>query len=270
MIYRLLLIAGLLMQQASAQELYVYMDPASNVPAHSLVTRFTTQFLAPTDGTGASVQAATEMDWGVKARWMLRWNTYWQQWGKGSLFSGSSLYSKYRFYSEDDIHQHFRLAAFGKLAGNRYNEMGEMIDLNGMHSGTELGIIATALKGKTAVSVSTSLVSAFQPLAFQKTGNKPVAFNYSLSAGKLLLPREYSGYQQTNLNLMLELLAQTNAGSGRTNIDWAPSIQLIFKSRYRIDFGYRFPWLNQLSRVNERSFLVRLEMVFFNVRSRLK
>ncbi|HNP54080.1 MAG TPA: hypothetical protein PKK69_05670 [Ferruginibacter sp.] len=43
------MIAGLLMQQASAQELYVYMDPASNVPAHSLVTRCTTQFLAPTD-----------------------------------------------------------------------------------------------------------------------------------------------------------------------------------------------------------------------------
>jgi hypothetical protein len=36
--------------------------------------------------------------------------------------------------------------------------------------------------------------------------------NYSLSAAKLMLPKEYLDYKQTNLNLLVEVLGQTLGG----------------------------------------------------------
>ena len=79
-----------------------------------------------------------------------------------------------------------------------------------------------------------------------------------------MLPKEYTNYDQTNLNLMCELLGQTNLGSNKTYLDLAPSVQLIFKSRMRLDLGYRFPLVNDLMRTADRGVVIKFEYNFFN------
>jgi len=43
-----------------------------------------------------------------------------------------------------------------------------------------------------------------------------------------MLLREYTSYNQTNMNLMLELLGQVNMNTGYSFFDIAPSVQFIF------------------------------------------
>ncbi len=80
-----------------------------------------------------------------------------------------------------------------------------------------------------------------------------------------MLPKEYTDYNQTNINLMVEMLGQYNLGFHKSYIDLAPSIQFIFLSKMRLDLGYRFPVVNNLTRTADRGFLLRLEYNFFNV-----
>jgi hypothetical protein len=75
----------------------------------------------------------------------------------------------------------------------------------------------------------------------------------------------YNSYEQTNLNLMLEMPGQVNLGNGKMYLDLAPSIQLIFFSQLRVDAGYRFPVVNKLQRMADRGFLLRLEYNLFSV-----
>ena len=90
------------------------------------------------------------------------------------------------------------------------------------------------------------------------------AVGYNLSLGKLMLPKEYTSYEQTNLNLMVEMLGQSNLNTGRTFLDVAPSLQLIFQSRIRLDLGYRIPLVKNLQRTTPGGALVRLEYNIFN------
>ncbi len=90
------------------------------------------------------------------------------------------------------------------------------------------------------------------------------AINYTLSFGKLMLPKEYKDYNQTNLNLMLEFLNQYNIGSGKYYIDAAPAVQFIFNSRSRIDIAYRKQISSTLLRTAPNGFFVRLEYNLFN------
>ena len=53
------------------------------------------------------------------------------------------------------------------------------------------------------------------------------AANYTLLVGKLMLPKEYTSYKQTNMNLMLEVLGQVNLNTGYSFLDIAPSLQFI-------------------------------------------
>jgi len=180
---------------------------------------------------------------------------------------GGAIYLKYRFYSQDEVHSHFRLAAYGKASYNNSDIHQSAIDLNGHNSGYEAGIVATKLINKIALSAGSSFVHALD----NGNNNKWImpsdhrnAISYNLSIGKLMLPKEYTSYEQTNLNLMVEFLGQTNTGMRKTFIDLAPSAQLIFLSKMRLDIGYRFPVYNKLERSADRGFLVRLEYNFFN------
>ena len=79
-----------------------------------------------------------------------------------------------------------------------------------------------------------------------------------------MLPKEYTSYEQTNLNLMTEFLGQTNMSTGKTYLDIAPSVQLIFKSRMRVDLGYRFTLISELERTTPEGAFLRLEYNIFN------
>ena len=79
-----------------------------------------------------------------------------------------------------------------------------------------------------------------------------------------MLPKEYTSYNQTNMNLMFEMLGQTNLETGKSFIDLAPSLQLIIKSRMRLDFGYRFAVKKDLDRTASNGALLRFEYNIFN------
>jgi hypothetical protein len=86
--------------------------------------------------------------------------------------------------------------------------------------------------------------------------------NYCLSAGKLILPKEYLDYKQTNLNLVVEVSGQTLSGNGRTYLDIAPALQFIFNSQLRIDAGYRQQLDSSMYRTSPNGFFVRFEYLF--------
>ena len=141
------------------------------------------------------------------------------------------------------------------------------INLNGDNSGYEAGLITTKLVNKIAISAGTSFLYATDNTGgnkFMYADKYRNALAYSLSFGKLMLPKEYTSYKQTNMNLMLELLGQTNFGNGKTYLDLAPTIQFIILSKMRVDAGYRFAMVKDLERNATSVFLLRLEYNIFN------
>ena len=93
------------------------------------------------------------------------------------------------------------------------------------------------------------------------------ALGYSLSAGYLILPFEYTDYRQTNLNLYLELLGGTNINwpGEKYYLDLAPSIQLIFNSTDKLNFGYRYQIAGDILRMANTGFMISYEHIFLNV-----
>ena len=81
-----------------------------------------------------------------------------------------------------------------------------------------------------------------------------------------MFPVEYKDYNQTNLNIYTELL-------GGRNLDWeyekyfldlAPSIQLIFKSTSKLNFGYRFQLASDIYRNMKNSWMISYEHILLN------
>ncbi|RYZ62187.1 MAG: hypothetical protein EOO14_03000 [Chitinophagaceae bacterium] len=96
------------------------------------------------------------------------------------------------------------------------------------------------------------------------------SLNYSLSAGYLLLPVEYKDYDQTNLNLYVELLGGRNFKlPGETYfVDLAPSLQAIFNSTAKLNVGYRFQLGSDIYRMTKNSVMISFEYLFLNALKR--
>lgn len=262
----LLLIFILIVQTVRAQELFVFTEPASNMAAKSFGVR-ANNYLMFEEGSGkANFHLLPELMWGISRKLMIHAEAFLSNRGNRFVTEGGGLYMKYRFYSSDDVHSHFRLAAYGRYSFNNSDVHQRTIDLNGHNSGYEGGLVATKLKNKVAVSASASYLYATdngkEKFIYSKKSRN--AAGYSLSVGKLMLPKEYSNYNQTNLNLMLEFLGQVNMNTGYSFLDVAPSVQFIFLSRMRLDAAYRIPLVKDLSRTAPGGFLIRLEYNIFN------
>jgi hypothetical protein len=204
--------------------------------------------------------------WGVSKKLMVHAEAFLSNRNNSFAAEGGALYAKYRFYSSDWLHRHFRMAAFARYSFNNSDIHQQAIDLNGHNSGYETGFIATRLKGKVAVSATASYLHATDNSKekFIYGSKNRNAFNYTLSVGKLMLPKEYTSYKQTNVNLLLELLGQTNLKTGYSFLDIAPSVQFIFFSKMRVDAAYRIPLVKDLSRTSPGGYFVRLEYNIFN------
>lgn len=180
---------------------------------------------------------------------------------------GGSIYAKYRFLSNDVVQKHFRMAAFGRISYNNSDIHQEEISMYGHNTGVELGVVATQLLRKVALSSSVSFLDAGNnggnnKFVYGQTNSRAV--NYTFSIGKLMLPKEYKNYRQTNLNVMVEFLGQANIGSGKYYADIAPSVQMIFNSQSRVDIGYRKELGSTLIRTAPNGFFIRLEYNLFN------
>ncbi len=242
-------------KNSNCQELFTFTEPASNMPTKSIAIR-SNNYLMKQASSNYFFSTAPEIMVGLSKKIMLHAETFFGNNATHFKLDGASIYAKYRWYSHDDVHSHFRVASFAKIAISNNQMQQEAIDFVGRNAGVEIGSVATWLLHKTAISTS---ISGLQ--GFNKNEN---AIAYTISAGQLLLPKEYINYEQTNMNVMLELLGQTNLQSAKSFIDIAPSIQFIFFSKARLDLGYRLPIVTGLQRQQSQVFFLRLEYNFFN------
>lgn len=279
----LLLAAG-----AAAQELYVATEPASNMPANSLGIRLTSKFFRMEHEGITGTRVEPELMWGINKKLMVHLIGYASNQMQPSIEpEGGSIYVKYRFYSADETHRHFRLAAYvkGSVINNPFSPVrnpddhsiprrpynNEELDLEGGASGVSGGIIATQLLHKVALSGTAGYNRFMNNVKDNLPDYLPAnALNYSFSAGYLLLPRTYRSYEQTNLNLYVEFLGKTNLDKGSRShyVDIAPAVQLIFNSTTRLDIGYRTQLGGSMPRNVFNTFMIRLEHNIFNIKNR--
>lgn len=255
---------------AVSQELYVYSEPASNMPSNSISTKLSGMF-ADDNHSGRILQRYTpEVMVGLSKKWMVHGSvTFSDMHQKKLIFESSRLYAKWRFLSRDDVHKHFRMAAFGAVSYSRNRPNFNEINLGGDQSGAQIGLIATQLWNKLAVSGSASLNEVLHKYRWDDAHRDLHAFEavkYSLSAGYLLFPIEYRNYNQTNVNLYVELLGAKNIDWPKENyyIDLAPAVQFIFNSTDKLNLGYRYQIAGDIFRMANKSFMISYEHVFLN------
>ncbi|HTN17286.1 MAG TPA: hypothetical protein VL092_06375 [Chitinophagaceae bacterium] len=252
---------------AGAQELFTYTEPASNMPTKSLGIRLTNNLLDEKHMGKTTYQFLPELMWGANKNLMIHAEAIMSNSAGPMSVVGAGTYIKYRFLSNDEVHRHFRMAAFGRAAYNQSHVHYQELETNGMNTGGELGLIATQLLHKQAISASLSYEqitdngkgNTIHP------GNATRGVNYSLSTGRLILPAKYTSYKQTNFNVMLEVLGQYQPQTGQHYVDIAPSLQFIIHSQTRIDVGFRQQMQGNLDRMATTSFLFRVEHLLFNV-----
>ncbi len=248
-----------------AQELFAFTEPASNMPAKSGAIRITNTFMDELSSEKTNTHIIPELMYGFNKNFMIHASAFISNRNNGFITEGGALYARYRFLSNDDLHRHFRMALYGKYAFNNSDIHQDEIEISGHNSGFESGIIATQLLHKTALSATVSFEKAIDNNSNKfPDAQAASAINYSLSCGKLMLPKDYSSFKQTNMNAMIELLGQTLPQNGKSYFDIAPAIQFIFNSQARIDAGYRFQLLSSMNRTAPQGFLLRFEYLLFN------
>jgi hypothetical protein len=263
-------------RKAQAQELYVFSEPASNMPAKALGLKYSGKFLKNMHSGKLEQRQMLQAQFGLTKKWMIhaattisdmysypvtRWET-------------ANIYAKYRFLSMDQVHAHFRMAAFAEASYSRNQLLYDELTLEGDQSGMQVGIIATQLLQKLALSATVSTVQVLNGQRNDYDGcNRPYPFsalNYSLSAGYLLFPRKYTSYKQTNFNLYMEMLGSQTLDKKRYFVDLAPAVQFIFNSTTKLNFGYRFQLSGNMHRMAEEQFQLSVETVFLNKLTRRK
>tara|TARA_Y100001954_G_scaffold54207_1_gene58071 strand:- start:3325 stop:3945 length:621 start_codon:yes stop_codon:yes gene_type:complete len=190
---------------------------------------------------------------------------------KNFAFNGFKLYSKQRIISTDKNKYHTRLSSFIKYANHgkwyapNYKYLKNNYDLDFQDSGLEVGLIATQLINKLAVSVTSGFGIISNRTSDGSYDDKNFnSFHNSISAGYLLFPRKYKSYKQTNLNVYLEYLTSTILSKEHPVIykkfmsTLAPGIQFIIMSRSRLDFGYKIR-----SKNSPNEFLVKLTYILY-------
>ena len=258
--------------QIKAQELFVFTEPASNMPSNSVGIRLGQSLLNEQIKSGYNYHIMPEIMWGINKNLMIHASAFVSNRNTNLVTEGGSFYAKYRFFSIDDLHSHFRLATFGRYSFNNADIHQDEIETMGHNTGFETGIIATQLINKVAISSTLSFEKALD--------NKPNydfpsiqsnnATNYSLSFGKLVYPKKYTSFKQTNINLMIEFLGQTLNENGKSYLDVAPSIQFIVNSQARIDLAYKQELYASMLRSAPNGFYLKMEYTFFNIKQNKK
>jgi hypothetical protein len=264
--YASLIIVLLFSFQIKAQELFVVTEPASNAPAGSIGVRVGQSLMKNELESGSMYNLTPEVTWGINKNLMVRSTAFLSNQENGLGLKGGGFYAKYRFLSVDDLQSHFRMAAFGRYSYNNSFINQEAIDLMSGNSGYEAGLVATQLIHKVAISSSVSFARAlnnsdyhFPDLLGQN------AINYTFSVGKLMYPKKYTSFKQTNINAMLEFTGQTITENGKSYLDVVPSIQFIINSQARIDLAYKKELYSSLQRAATDGIFLKLEYTFFNV-----
>lgn len=232
-----------------AQELYVLTEPASTMPARSLIIK---QAYSNMSGQQAVNNFYTQLQWGLNKKWMAHVGTNYSSW---------DFYTQYRFFSKDALYQHLRMAIYFKSIQSSKNAIStNAILLDGEESVMQTGIIITKLKHKWASSFSIGPMLKREALA----QNGAAGVQYSFSNGFLMYPKTYSSYSQTNVNFYIECIGQRLFSSNAHYLDIAPALQFIFNSQAKLNLSYRLPIVNQTNRLTYNTANISWDYLFFN------
>lgn len=246
----------------------MYTEPASNMPAHSISLKLTDHFVTSDNIYNRfSHRLMPQVMFGINKKFMFHiGGTIANMHTPDFRYESVNFYAKYRFLSNDEIHKHFRMAVFTEASATKAPFHYDEITLMGDKSGVDLGLIATQLWHKLAVSATVTHTQVLDKSRNNKVLYVPSrnyqSMNYSLSAGYLVLPKEYTDYKQTNLNLYLEVLAQQTLDRKTYYVDMAPALQLIFNSNAKLNIGYRFQATGNMNRMTDNSWQVSFERTF--------
>jgi len=250
-----------------SQELFVFTEPASNMPKNSFGVRNMNGFFLEKDGK-LNYHNMPEIMIGISKQFMFHFQGFISNRQEGGFETeGASAYAKYRFYSKDAKQSHFRMALFARASKNRADIHQSEINIKGHNTGYEAGFIATKLLYKVAINSTISYERAIDnkpDYVFPSTQSNS-AMNYTFSLGKLMLPKVYTSYNQTNVNLMFEVIGQRLNGNQKSFLDIGPSIQFIVKSQARFDIGYRQQLYSTMERTAPNGVVFKFEYLFFNV-----
>lgn len=263
----IIILASFFVNNLHAQELFVVTDPASNVPAGSVSVRLSNSLFKEIFEDGFNYHLMPEITWGISSKLMVRASAFVSNRSNMLYTEGGGIYTKYRFFSMDDLHSHFRMAVFGRYSFNRADIHQEQIEIMGHNTGFETGFVVTQLIKKLAISSTLSFEKALnnRPDYDFPSDQSSHASNYTLSIGRLMYPKKYTSFKQTNINLMLEFVGQTLNENGKTYIDVVPSVQFIIHSQGRIDIGYRKQLYSNMLRTAPNGVYLNFEYTFFNV-----
>jgi hypothetical protein len=256
-------------QICHSQELYVFSEPASNMPSNTITPKLSSTFGRAYNGENM-VRLTPEVQLGFNKKIMAHLGgTFSNNTSSGNIqWESVYFYGKYRFLSIDDMHKHFRMAAFTRLSYSRNDYHFEEVNIQGERSGIQLGVIATQLLNKLALSGTVAHSQAMDPSRYDKETYNPEriyrSMDYSLSAGYLILPVEYKSFDQLNMNLYAELLGQSTLDRKSFYLDLAPAIQFIIRSNTKLNLGYRFQLDGNQFRGMQNSFLIAIEHTFYN------
>ncbi len=240
------------------------------MPSKSISVKLTSMVEKDENADKIMQRHTPEIMFGLNKNWMLHLATTFSDIHQPALqWESVRTYAKWRFYSNDDVHKHLRLAVFGLGTYSRNNLDFNEVNLMGDQSGLQGGLIVTQLWNKLAISATGSWNEVLNTNRKSKVYQQFYAFqafNYSLSAGYLLLPFNYKNYNQTNVNFYVELLGSKNVNFTleRYYMDLAPSVQLIFKSTSKLNIGYRFQVKGDIYRFGTNSFMIGYEYIFLN------
>jgi hypothetical protein len=268
-----LIVFFLVLAKGNAQELYVFTEPASNMPAHSISAKLNDHIVTNDKIYGRfSQRFMPQVMFGFSKKFMVHIGaTISNMHTPGYWYESFNLYAKYRFFSHDEIHKHFRMAVFAEGSKTRAPFHYDEITLMGDKNGVELGLIATQLWHKLAVSATIAHTEVLDRSRNNNVIYVPTrayqSMNYTLSAGYLLFPKEYTDYRQVNINLYTELLAEQTMDIKKHCVDLAPAVQLIFNSNAKLNIGYRFQLSSDMSRMSTNSWLLSFERTFLNTLS---
>ena len=257
---------------AFSQELYVFSEPASNVPAKSIGLKYSKKAIKETvfGHSHTSNRHMLETQFGLNKKWAIRPSiTFSDMYTERKMkFESVGFNVKYRFLSIDDVHKHFRVAYFLKGIISTNNLRYEELTAEGDQTAIETGFIFTQLIHKLAISATAGLNEVVDEERWAKLAGPRnyglESFNYSLSAGYLLFPRKYTSFNQPNFNIYCEFLGSRGLDRHVSFLDIAPALQVIVRSNTKVNFGYRFQVAGQMNRMSSTGFVFSFEKTFLN------
>ena len=251
--------------KAKSQELFLLTYPASNVPKNAIVVRGMHSFFERINDNSISYHFMPEVMFGINKNFMIVTNGFISNENNKLNFEGASVLGQYRFYSNDEAKRHFRMAVWSRIAVNNAEIHQEEIELNGHNSGIRLGLTGTQLLHKTALSSTVSYQKAHSNFSNEFPQNYSTeAIDYTFSIGQLMLPKQYKDFNQTNVNLMVEILGQTHLENGESFLDIAPVLQFIIKSKARLDIAYRRQLYSTIYRTQPNGIIINFQYNIFS------